>query len=136
MQIQLIRSATLRINYAQQTFVIDPYLAAKHSMPSYTGKSPNPLVGLPLPPQEVIADIEMAVISHLHSDHFDQTAKDLLPADLPILCQPGDVEELSNQGFRNATAVDGELDWKTIRIARTNGQHGTGKVQQLRHGSI
>lgn len=33
MQIQLIRSATLRIDYAQQRFLIDPYLAPKHTMP-------------------------------------------------------------------------------------------------------
>jgi L-ascorbate metabolism protein UlaG (beta-lactamase superfamily) len=35
MQLQLIRSATLRIEYAGHTFVIDPYLAAKHSRPSF-----------------------------------------------------------------------------------------------------
>lgn len=47
MKIQLMRSATLWMEYARQRFVIDPYLAAKHSRPSFTGKSPNPLVDLP-----------------------------------------------------------------------------------------
>ena len=130
MQFQLIRSATLRIDYAQQRFVIDPYLAAKHTMPSYAGISQNPLVALPFPPQDVIAGIDMVVISHLHTDHFDPVAQQLLPADLTIICQPGDDEELKSLGFRNAIPVANRLNWKGIEITRTAGQHGTGKVQQ------
>lgn len=53
MQIQLIRNATLHITYAGHIFLIDPYLAAKHTMPSFAGISPNPLVDLPFSPQEV-----------------------------------------------------------------------------------
>lgn len=128
MEIQLIRSATLRIEYALQRFVIDPYLAARHTMPSCTGASPNPMVELPYSPEEVIAGIDMAVISHLHSDHFDPTAQRLLSSDLTILCQPGDVAELASKGFRNAIPVENSLIWKGIRITRTTGQHGTGKV--------
>ena len=105
MQIQLIRSATLRIDYAQQRLLVDPYLAAKHTMPSNAGRSPNPLVELPFSPQEVIAGIDMAVISHLHSDHFDPTAQRLLPAELTIICQPGDDAELESRGFRNVIPV-------------------------------
>jgi len=70
MKIQFVRSATLRMEYAGRRFVIDPYLAAKHSRPSFTGKSPNPLVDLPRSPRSVIAGIEMVLVSHLHSDHF------------------------------------------------------------------
>ena len=131
MQFQLIRNATLRIEYAQQRFVIDPYLAPKHSMPSYADKSPNPLVELPISAQEVIDGIDMAVLSHLHSDHFDQAAKNILPSDLTIICQPIDVEELKNQVFQNATGVANELTWKSVNITRIDGRHGTGKVQQM-----
>jgi len=131
MQVQLIRSATLRIDYANQRFVIDPYLAAKHSMPSYTGKSPNPLVELPILAHEVIDGIDMAVISHMHSDHFDQSAKDLLPKELKLLCQPSDVEELKKDGFQNTMAVNDNITWEMMKITRTNGQHGTGKVRQM-----
>jgi L-ascorbate metabolism protein UlaG (beta-lactamase superfamily) len=128
MQIQLIRSATLRIDYAQQRLIVDPYLAAKHTMPSNAGESPNPLVELPFPPQEVIAGIDMAVISHLHSDHLDPTAQRLLPAELTLICQPGDDAELESRGFRSVIPVVDSLNWKAIRITRTTGQHGTGKV--------
>jgi len=131
MRIQLIRSATLRIEFAKQKIVVDPYLAEKHSMPTYTGKSPNPLVDLPIPPQEVIDGIDMAVVSHLHSDHFDQTAKDLLPLELKIICQPNDVEELKKQGFHNATGVNEEINWNRIKITRIDGRHGTGKVLEM-----
>ncbi len=50
MRLQLIRSATLRLDYAGHHLLIDPYFAPKHSRPTYTGKSPNPLIDLPLSP--------------------------------------------------------------------------------------
>ncbi len=128
MQIQLIRSATLRFNYAQRTFIIDPYLAAKHTRPSFTGASPNPLVDLPCPPLEVIANIEMALISHLHSDHFDPAAQDLLPKDTPILCQEEDRIKIEAKGFHNVSPVKDSVNWQGITITRTPCQHGSGDV--------
>jgi L-ascorbate metabolism protein UlaG (beta-lactamase superfamily) len=130
MEIQLIRSATLRFEYAQQKFLIDPYLAAKHSMPTYAGNSPNPLVDLPFPAETVLMGIDAVIISHLHSDHFDATAKRLLPAETPIICQPGDDLALRKQGFQNIRVVTDRFDMKSMKIIRTSGQHGTGKVLQ------
>jgi L-ascorbate metabolism protein UlaG (beta-lactamase superfamily) len=130
MEIQLIRSATLRIEYAQHKIVIDPYLAAKHSMPTYAGNSPNPIVDLPFPAEQVLMGIDTVIISHLHSDHFDATAKRLLSADMPIICQPGDDFELRKQGFQNVIGVADSFDLKSMKITRTFGQHGTGKVLQ------
>jgi L-ascorbate metabolism protein UlaG (beta-lactamase superfamily) len=128
MQIQLIRSATLRIEYAGHTFVIDPDFAVKHTRPSFTGKSPNPMVDLPRAPLEGIAGIEMVIVSHLHSDHFDRTAQDLLPKDTLILCQPEDKQIISAKGFRNVTPVDQEIYWEGIDIIRTPCEHGSGEV--------
>lgn len=128
MQIQLIRSATLRLEYAHKRFVIDPYLAARHSRPSFAGVSPNPLVALPCSPQEVIAGIEMVLVSHLHSDHFDPAAQELLPKDLPLLCQPEDRATLEAKGFRNTLPVEKNLTWEGITFTRIPGQHGTGQV--------
>ena len=128
MQIQLIRNATLRMEYAHRRFIIDPYLAAKHTRPSYTGASPNPLVDLPCSPQEAIAGSEMALISHLHSDHFDPAAKDLLPKAIPILCQPEDQAEIESMGFRSVIPVGDTVNWLGILITRTPCQHGTGAV--------
>lgn len=128
MQIQLIRSATLRIEYAEHTFVIDPYLAAKHTRPSFAGKSPNPLVDLPCLPEEVIAGIEMVIVSHLHSDHFDPAAQDLLPKDTLILCQPEDEQTISAKGFSNVMPVKQEINWEGVTITRTLCEHGSGEV--------
>lgn len=128
MQIQLIRSATLRFHYARQNFLIDPYLAAKHTRPSFTGKSPNPLVDLPCPPLEVIAGIEMVLVSHLHSDHFDPAAQELLPKDLPIFCQEEDQARIESVGFRNVTPLIDSVNWQGITITRAPCQHGSGEV--------
>lgn len=128
MEIQLIRNATLRITCSDSLFIIDPYLAPKHSLPSYAGKSPNPLVDLPCSPQEVIDGIEMALISHLHTDHFDPAAQNLLSKSLPIFCQPGNEEYIQGKGFQLVTPIKDSMKWQNITITRTEGQHGTGSV--------
>jgi L-ascorbate metabolism protein UlaG (beta-lactamase superfamily) len=126
MQIQLIRNATLRVQYGGHLFVVDPYLAAKHSRPSFTGKSPNPLVDLPMWPEAVIAGAEMVVVSHLHSDHFDPAAQELLPKDTLIFCQPADEGAIRAKGFSLVSPVNGRVTWQGITITRTAGRHGSG----------
>ncbi|MDF2636524.1 MAG: Zn-dependent hydrolase [Pelosinus sp.] len=128
MKIRLIRSATILVEYAGKKFIIDPYFAAKHTMPSYTGKSPNPLVDLPCDSSQVIKGIDMAIISHLHSDHFDSTAQKLLPRNLSILCQPRDEPEIKAQGFQNVVPIIEQITWENIEIIRTECQHGSGEV--------
>ena len=129
MRMQLLRNATLKLSYAGQTILIDPDLAAKHARPSFTGRSANPMVELPLPPEAIAAGLTLLVVSHLHRDHFDAT--EALPADLPVLCQPGDEVRIAERGFSQARPVAGELEWGGLRINRTGGQHGLGAVGQL-----
>ncbi len=126
MEIQLIRNATLRIRYAGQTFLIDPDLAPRHHRPSFTGRSANPMVELPIPPDEVAAGLDLLLVSHLHQDHFD--AVEVLPRDLPILCQPGDEERIREKGFGAVTPLGDTVEWRGVRISRTGGEHGTGEV--------
>ncbi|GCE29394.1 hypothetical protein KDA_48780 [Dictyobacter alpinus] len=128
MQIQLIRSATLRIVYAGHTFLIDPYLAAKQTLPSYAGRSLNPLVDLPLTPQEILARVEMVLISHLHSDHFDQAGRTAMSKDLPLFCQPADQERIAAYGFQHVMPIEPSVVWNGITIMRVPGQHGKGEV--------
>lgn len=136
MKIKLIRNATLRVTYAGHTFLTDPYLAPKHSLPSYTGRSPNPLVGLPCTPEEVIAGIEMVIVSHLHSDHFDSVAQELLPKDVPIFCQPGDEGRIGGKGFGRVTAVSDTTHWQNITIRRTPGRHGSSEAILQAMGNV
>lgn len=128
MQLQLIRNATLRLYYAGHWVLIDPYLAEKHSLPSFTGKSPNPMVALPCTPEEAIAGAELVLVSHLHTDHFDAVAQNLLPKGLPLFCQPGQEEKIQEKGFTDVTPLLSEVVWKGIRIERTPGNHGSGAV--------
>jgi L-ascorbate metabolism protein UlaG (beta-lactamase superfamily) len=129
MRIQLIRNATLKLNYAGQTILIDPDLAAKHSRPSFTGRSPNPMVDLSLPISTIVAGLDGMIVSHLHRDHFD--AVEAIPITLPVFCQPGDEGRIAESGFAQVTPVVDTLDWGGIRLMRTEGQHGTGTVGQM-----
>ncbi|MCP5095129.1 MAG: MBL fold metallo-hydrolase [Chloroflexi bacterium] len=125
MQIQLIRNATLRMVYAGHTFLVDPYFAPKHSLPSFTGRSQNPMVDLPMTPEAIIAGIEMVLVSHLHTDHFDSLAQNMLPKSLPLFCQPGDELKISEKGFQNVTPISDQIEWQGINITRTLGRHGS-----------
>lgn len=136
MKLHAIRNATMRIHYHGQLFVCDPYLADKYSRPSYSGKSPNPLVDLPIPAKDVIDGADFFLLSHLHSDHFDPAAIELLPKDSPIFCQPDDSSIIKNYGFTNTSPVDKQAQWDGIRINRFSGQHGSGTVlEEMGHAS-
>lgn len=73
-----------------------------------------------------MAGVELVIVSHLHSDHFDPEAQRLLPKDLPVLCQPGDEGTIRGHGFERVTPVADVLTWNGITLTRTPGQHGTG----------
>jgi L-ascorbate metabolism protein UlaG (beta-lactamase superfamily) len=135
MEIQLIRNATLRITYNKRVFIIDPYLAPKHSQEPLIGKSRNPLVDLPCPAEEVVADVEMVLVSHLHPDHFDGLAQQLLPKSIQLYCQPNDEHQIRAKGFSNVIAVKEKVEWHGMTITRTFGQHGN-EVWAQRMGSV
>ncbi len=129
MILQLIRNATLRLEYAGQHILIDPYLADKHTLPSYAGISPNPRAGLTLLPAQILDGVQTVIVSHLHTDHFDGIAQSLLPKDLPLLCQPGDETTIRAKGFQNVTPLADTIEHGGVSITRTGGHHGTGEVE-------
>jgi L-ascorbate metabolism protein UlaG (beta-lactamase superfamily) len=131
MKIQLIRNATLRINFGGKTFLIDPYLADPYSQPSFSGKSLNPTVALPMPVNEIIKSVDYVVISHLHPDHFDDAAKSLLPKEISIFCQPEDREDIVQAGFQNVKAINDSFRIGDIYIHRILGLHGNGRIGEL-----
>lgn len=131
MQLQLIRNATLRLHYAGHLLLIDPFFAPRHSRPSYTGKSPNPLVELPLTTDEILAGVELVLVSHLHSDHFDPVAQQLVPRHLPLICQPGDEATIQGYGFAQVMPLTEPLTWGGIQLTRTEGHHGVGEVETM-----
>ena len=80
-----IRNATARLDYDGKTFLLDPMLSDKGKLPSFAGIAPNPTVDLPIPASDVVADIDVVIVSHLHGDHFDDTAADLLDKSILML---------------------------------------------------
>lgn len=126
MNLQLIRSATLRISYAGHLFIIDPCLGAQYAYEPLVGKSRNPMADLPYPAEEVIEGAEMVIVSHLHRDHWDLKAQEIVPKDMSLYCQPGNEEAIRSKGFIQVQPIEDRLDWQGIQIIRTPGQHGTG----------
>lgn len=128
MELQLLRNATLKVDYAGKTLLIDPDFAPKHSRPSFTGRSPNPMVDLPESIEDIIAGVDLVIVSHLHADHFDTVAQQRVPKELPLICQPGDADKIRAFGFTDVTELTDEIVWNGIRLTRRDGNHGTGAV--------
>lgn len=131
MKLQLIRNATLKLDYAGRTVLIDPYLAPKHSLPSFANRSENPVVELPVSIDEILDGVELVIVSHLHSDHFDDVAKACLAKDLPIFCQPDDEGEIRAAGFTAVTPLADRATWQGLTLTRREGSHGLGPVVEL-----
>jgi len=126
MKLQLIRNATMKIEYAGKTILTDPMLADKYAYDPFIGRSPNPLEDLPVSIVEILADVELCIVSHLHIDHFDPKAHEVLPKDLLIFCQPGDKPMIESVEFANVSVLEDSTNWEGIEIIRTPGHHGVG----------
>ena len=129
MRLQLIRNATLVLEYAGKRILIDPDLAPKYSRRSFTGKSPNPVVDLPMPLEQIVDGLDAVLVSHLHADHFDRV--EALPKAIPVFCQPGNEEAIRSKGFGQVTPVQDRLEWASLTLIRTPGEHGSGRVLEL-----
>lgn len=132
MKLQLIRNATLRIQYSNLELLVDPMFSDAKANPPVINTANdrrNPLVPLPFPAGQLHPDV--VLVTHLHPDHWDQAAMDALPKTTPILCQPGDEDILASQGFTTVTAVRETLEYEGVTIIRTGGQHGTGEIGQM-----
>lgn len=128
MEIQAIRNATLKLSIDGHVILVDPYFASKHSLPSYSGRSANPLVDLPIPVETIVEGVELVIISHLHTDHFDDVAKQRIPKHLQIVCQPGDEAAIRASGFTDVSPLRDRLTWNGIVLTRRAGSHGLGPV--------
>jgi L-ascorbate metabolism protein UlaG (beta-lactamase superfamily) len=128
MHLKLLRNATLKLTYAGRTLLIDPDFGPRHSRPSFTGRSPNPMVELPESIETILEGVELVIVSHLHQDHFDTVARQSVPRTLPLICQPGDETVIRELGFTSVTPLTGSIDWNGITLTRREGSHGLGPV--------
>jgi L-ascorbate metabolism protein UlaG (beta-lactamase superfamily) len=118
--VRLIRHATLVLETNLGRVLVDPMLRAAGTTPpieNTPNQVRNPLVELPVPAEEVVRDVDLCIVTHLHGDHFD----DLLPRDVPILTQPESAGELRRRGYEHVST-------EHAQIAMTRGRHGTGAI--------
>ena len=129
MHLRLIRHATLRLEAGGRRLVVDPMLDAAASRPPVADTENdrrNPLVDLPEPADVVLEGIDAVLVTHLHADHFDATAAERLPRDVPLLCQPEDAGRLRAQGFTDVRPVDASADLDGLTVVRVPARHGYG----------
>ncbi|MFC5649317.1 MBL fold metallo-hydrolase [Paenibacillus solisilvae] len=130
MRLQLIRHATLNLQYAGLNFLIDPMFSEAGVNPPINNSANdrrNPLVPLPMK-LEILLNPDAVLVTHVHQDHWDEAAAAALPKATPILCQPGNEETISSSGFTDVTAIESVTAFKHVNIIRTGGQHGRGEI--------
>jgi len=130
MKIQLIRNATLWLEYGGLNILVDPMLMDKEVMPAFPNtpnELRNPRVSLPETETDYV-NPDLVIVTHTHPDHWDEAAAKHLRKDVPLLCQQGDEAVFNGAGFTNVTAVDEKHEYHSVRFARTSGQHGTGEI--------
>jgi len=132
-QVQQIRNATLKINYGNKTFLIDPLLVKKGTYPGFEGTfrsdRRNPLVELPMPAKDVTNDVDAVIVTHTHLDHWDGDTEKFLPRDIPLFVQhEADAELVRGQGFTDVRVVGEETVFEGVRLTKTGGQHGTDEM--------
>ncbi|MEZ0471766.1 MBL fold metallo-hydrolase [Luteimonas salinilitoris] len=126
--LHLIRNATLKLRFGGCTLLVDPYLVAQHEGKTYGGRLRSPLAPLPMPVADILNDVDAVFVSHLHSDHFDEAAKRLLPRELPVLCAAPIADGIRASGFAHVTVIDGGLHWSGTALELTGGRHGPDEV--------
>ncbi|MBN8209567.1 MBL fold metallo-hydrolase [Bacillus sp. NTK071] len=132
MKIQLIRNATLVLQYADKKFLIDPFLSDKGAMPPFPNTPnqhlSNPTVSFTTSMEEIL-DVDAVIVTHLHPDHFDNKAKELLPKEITVYAQnKEDMEVIKGEGFQNVLSLEEDSVFEGITLSRTDGKHGAGEI--------
>jgi L-ascorbate metabolism protein UlaG (beta-lactamase superfamily) len=127
--LQLVRSATLKLDYAGTVFLVDPMLAGEGAYPGIAGTHNShlryPRVGLPVPLEEAM-EADAVVLTHLHPDHWDAVARERLPKSIPVFVQDQrDADAVRKDGFTDVRVLGDGTVFQGTRLIRTGGQHGT-----------
>jgi L-ascorbate metabolism protein UlaG (beta-lactamase superfamily) len=134
MRLQLVRHATLVLEYNGRNLLVDPMLDPAEARPAIQN-SPNarknPLVDPPIPIEKTLDGVEAVLVTHTHLDHWDATAAERLPKHLPLFGQPEDEAKFRSQGFTHVQSVTPSVRWEGIEIVRTGGQHGKGEIAKM-----
>ncbi len=132
-QMQHIRNATTKIDYAGKTFLVDPFLAKKGTYPGFEGTYNshlrNPLVELPVPAEDVTKGVDAVIVTHTHLDHWDGDKHQQFPKRLPLFVQnEADAKIIRAQGFTDVRVMAENIEFEGVRLTKTGGQHGTDEM--------
>lgn len=136
MNIEQIRNATLVVEYASKKFLIDPFLAEKGTYPPLPNSARqdqnNPLVSLPTSVNNIISNVDAVIVTHLHPDHYDDAAKEILPKEIKVFVQnEEDAQVVRNDGFPNVEVLTGDTVFENVQLMKTKGEHGRGEMVKL-----
>ncbi len=130
MKLTQIRNATLLLEYAGTTFLIDPMLAEKEAWEGFAGTARshlrNPLTALPVPVESLL-NADIVIVTHTHQDHWDEAAQKLLPSNQLIYTQnQEDAALIRSQGFTRVRVLQDENVFTDgLTIHKVEGQHGS-----------
>lgn len=129
MKIQQIRNATIIVEYAGVRFLVDPMLCAKGSFGpfpfSHHQEQRNPLHDLPMRAEQVISGIDCVLLTHLHLDHIDDAAYELLPKSLHIFVQDEkDCGIVMSHGFTDVEIIGDDSHFGAVRLSKAESHHG------------
>jgi len=135
MKFQLIRNATVILDFAGKRFLFDPMLAPKDSYPGFPGTYNShrryPTVDLPKPIEEIKKGLSAIIVTHTHADHWDEAAIETLDKDLPIFVQnEKDAEIIRQSQFTDVRVLNDVTYFEGIEITKTPGQHGSDRLYQ------
>jgi N-acyl-phosphatidylethanolamine-hydrolysing phospholipase D len=110
MKFQWIGGPTFLLELGSFRILFDPMFAVGESAfimnghPS-TSEDNVPIARLaPLPSFE-LSPLDFVILSHLHSDHFDQVARDVLGKEVLLLAPSEQKPKLESWGFQNMRAL-------------------------------
>lgn len=130
--VQEIRNATIKVTYADTTFLIDPMFAKKgfyEGFPNtYRSYLRNPLVDLPIKPETILEGVDAVIITHTHLDHWDDAAQATIPKNMPVFVQnKQDQKTIQSQGFKDVRVLT-QTTFQGVKLTKIGGQHGTDKM--------
>ena len=134
-----IRNATVKLSCPGITFLVDPWLSepcsGEERAQALQTRSfiPKPVCPLPMPPEEILKDVDVILATHLHEDHF---SADFLPKDARLVFQNrADAERAETMGFTNVSCfADAPLTFGGVTVHRVDARHGDTEAAVRRMG--